>query len=107
MDWNTIALAALGSTSLSTIIVKLLDMINNRKKKNDESQINRDIILVAMAGRELIGIIEKAIEVDGYMDLETRRHCEKLFKAYVALGGNGIVKRLWEQCQSLPLEPPK
>lgn len=40
----------------------------------------------------------------GFCSIEDKRNLEYMYKPYAKMGGNGICKRLFEQCMNLPSE---
>ena len=103
IDWTTIIVALISSSGLATIIVNVMNIRNNKKDKRNTLQIARDDIMVALAGNTQINIMERCL-CNGYMTISERKYCDKLHKAYKALGGNDIVDSLWEQCLDLPIQ---
>ncbi len=103
IDWTIIIVAIIGSGGLSTVIVKLMEIRSNKKDKRNALQIARDDIMVCLAGNTQIEIMERCL-YKGFMTISERKYCDKLHKAYKALGGNDIVDSLWDQCLELPIQ---
>lgn len=107
LDWNTIIVlfgSIIGSGGFAAIVVKIIDVREKRKNKKDDIQQSRDIILMGLAASDLIRIMQDEIR-KGETDMYTRKHVDKLYKAYKILNGNGIVDSLYSAYIMLKIKP--
>lgn len=72
-------------------------------KKRDEATRNG---LVALLRNEIIEAHDKYTE-RGFCPIYKKDALQKSYEAYHALGGNGVITKLYEDIMKLPEEPPK
>lgn len=70
------------------------------QKEREEQKALRDGMR-SLLRRQIIADCEKA-EQDGYCDTKTKDTIEDMYKAYHALGGNGVVAHLKANVMNLP-----
>ena len=79
-----------------------------RRERNalEKQEKAKDQLLLGMARVQLLEIYRKC-EAQGYYSLEDREVYGKLFDAYRANNGNGVIEQLIPKLRALPTEPPK
>ena len=91
---QTITLGILASNGLFVFIQYLITRHDDKKKEEKESPIK--IALLALCSERLESLLHKWLKGDLDMTVARWAAIEKLYKAYVALGGNGEIKALYD-----------
>lgn len=91
---QTVLLGILASNALFTFIQFLITRHDNRKKEEQSSPIK--IALLALCSERLESLLHKWLKGDLDMTVARWAAIEKLYKAYIALGGNGEIRALYE-----------
>ena len=91
---QTITLGILASNGLFVFIQYLITRHDDKKKEEKESPIR--IALLALCSERLESLLHKWLKGDLDMTVARWAAIEKLYKAYVALGGNGEIKALYD-----------
>lgn len=91
---QTVLLGILASNALFTFIQFLITRHDNRKKEEQDSPIK--IALLALCSERLESLLHKWLKGDLDMTVARWAAIEKLYKAYIALGGNGEIRALYE-----------
>lgn len=91
---QTVLLGILASNALFTFIQFLITRHDNKKKEEQESPIK--IALLALCSERLESLLHKWLKGDFDRTVARWAAIEKLYKAYVALGGNGEIRALYD-----------
>lgn len=91
---QTITLGILASNGLFVFIQYLITRHDDKKKEEKESPIR--IALLALCSERLESLLHKWLKGDLDMTVARWAAIEKLYKAYIALGGNGEIKALYD-----------
>ena len=91
---QTILLGVLASNALFTFIQFLITRHDDKKKEERDSPIK--IALLALCSERLESLLHKWLKGDLDMTVARWAAIEKLYKAYIALGGNGEIRALYD-----------
>lgn len=91
---QTILLGVLASNALFTFIQFLITRHDDKKKEERDSPIK--IALLALCSERLESLLHKWLKGDLDMTVARWAAIDKLYKAYIALGGNGEIKALYD-----------
>ncbi len=79
------------------------------RKKRDEEAKERDEALIAgmrnLLRHDIIQIHKEFIEL-GYCPIDMKEALDDSYRAYHALGGNGIITKIYQDVMELPEAPP-
>ena len=74
------------------------------KEKCEKDAMNLNTLCLSMSRMMLLGWIDKEVE-RGYTTTSTYDCLEALYKAYITMGGNGVVHLKWEnEFSKLPIK---
>ena len=116
--FETIAVAGIATFFLNVIVSPLAAYVTQRitgerldafERKREDEQKKRDAeraIVLAIARTMLLHNYERCVE-KGFYSVEEREVYGKLFAAYTADGGNGVIAAVAERIRKLPLRPDK
>lgn len=91
---QTILLGILASNALFTFIQFLITRHDNKKQEMQSSPIK--VALLALCSERLESLLHKWLKGDLDMTVARWAAIEKLYKAYIALGGNGEIRALYD-----------
>lgn len=91
---QTITLGILASNGLFVFIQYLITRHDDKKKEEKDSPIK--IALLALCSERLESLLHKWLKGDLDMTVARWAAIEKLYKAYIALGGNGEIRALYD-----------
>lgn len=92
----SIVVAVFASTGFWAFLNSVLLRKNDKKTASDK-------VLLSLSHDKLFYLCTTYIR-KGYMSSDEYENLEYLFKAYVELGGNGLIKKLHEQAFKLPIK---
>lgn len=103
VEWWIQAIFGLVLTGL-TVAVK--NIIKENKKCSEETKKEQEAIKRGIRSMLYYSICKEATEVKerGKIKREEIRDLEHLFESYSDLGGNGVAKKLFDECMSLPVD---
>lgn len=93
---NDLVLATISSGLLSTIIVKVIDTINNARQKDNETKK----ALMVLLGWQIREACKNALKCK-QITMSELKQLEEMNKMYHSMGGNGFVKILIEKVERL------
>ena len=94
MDFTMIIVAVLGSNALIELIKFLVT-------RHDEKKENPERIMLRALGEEKLGeLLRKWLHADERL-ADDWRVIENLYSGYTALGGNGEIRKLYEEASNL------
>lgn len=93
---NDLVLATISSGLLSTIIVKVIDSINNVRQKDNETKK----ALMVLLGWQIREACKNALK-SKQITMSELKQLEEMNKMYHSMGGNGFVKILIEKVERL------
>lgn len=96
---NDIIIAILSSSAIATIVVKVIDIFNEKKKGN--SLIEKAVM--SLLGMEIRKQCEWCIR-QNKISLEHLEQVNEMNILYKQMGGNGYVKALLEKVGRLPIK---
>lgn len=91
---QTILLGILASNALFTFIQFLITRHDNKKREEQSSPMKQ--ALLALCSERLESLLHKWLKGDIDMTAARWAAIEKLYKAYIALGGNGEIRALYD-----------
>lgn len=98
-------LSIIGVQALSAFIINFLlnkfIVVRSDKVQKDESI--KDAILCLLR-TNLLDLYYKSCE-KGFANLADRENFEMMYKSYISLGGNGVIKELYKRFSDLPGKP--
>lgn len=98
-------LSIIGVQALSVFVVNFLlnKFIVGRSQKTQKDESIKDAILCLLRN-SLLDLYYKSCE-KGFANLADRENFEMMYKAYIGLGGNGVIKELYKRFAGLPGKP--
>lgn len=98
-------LSIIGVQALSAFIINFLlnKFIVSKNEKNQKDESIKDAILCLLRN-SLLDLYYKSCE-KGFANLADRENFEMMYKSYVSLGGNGVIKELYKRFADLPSKP--
>jgi len=98
----TAAITSLMSGVVGAVVATVVSLAKDKKRGvTEDAKAQREGVR-ALLWRELKTLRAEAIEQGG-MNIEQRRHLERVYKAYHGLGGNGTGTRLYEEAMQQPV----
>lgn len=98
-------LSIIGVQALSVFVVNFLlnKFVVVRSQKNQKDESIKDAILCLLRN-SLLDLYYKASE-KGFANLADRENFEMMYKSYISLGGNGVIKEAYKRFAELPGKP--
>ena len=98
-------LSIIGVQALSAFIINFLlnKFIVVKTEKNQKDESIKDAILCLLR-TNLLDLYYKSCE-KGFANLADRENFEMMYKSYISLGGNGVIKELYKRFSDLPGKP--
>lgn len=98
-------LSIIGVQALSAFIINFLlnkFVVAKTEKSQKDGSIKDAILCLLRSG--LLDLYYKASE-KGFANLADRENFEQMYKAYISLGGNGVIKEAYKRFAELPGKP--
>ncbi|SEN79789.1 hypothetical protein SAMN05216454_1147 [Peptostreptococcus russellii] len=91
---------------LTGLTVAVKNIVRENKKRDQENKKEQEAIKMGIKTILYYNICKEAADIKnrGKIKREEIRDLEYLFKSYSNLGGNGVAKKLYEECMELPVE---
>ena len=91
---------------LTGLTVAVKNIVKENKKRDEENKKEQEAIKMGIKTMLYYNICKEATDIKnrGTIKREEIRDLEYLFKSYSNLGGNGVAKKLYEECMELPVE---
>lgn len=98
-------LSIIGVQALSAFIINFLlnKFVVVRSEKTQKDGSIKDAILCLLRN-SLLDLYYKASE-KGFANLADRENFEMMYKSYISLGGNGVIKEAYKRFAELPGKP--
>ena len=93
-----IALACLGSSGLTAIILAILDRRWSKQDKQDAVVAGLKVLTV-----DRVRYLGRCYIKDQRITLEDKENLEDMYRAYKALGGNGHLETVMDEVERLPV----
>ncbi len=101
---STSALVTIVTGILTFVIKGYLSDIKKYRNEREKREQAKDELVLGMARSMLLEQYRKC-EEKGYYSMDDREVYGKLFNAYIAVGGDGIIDQLAPKLRDLPLRP--
>lgn len=91
---------------LTGLTVAVKNIVKGNKKRDQENKKEQEAIKMGIKTMLYYNICKEATDIKnrGKIKREEIRDLEYLLKSYSNLGGNGVAKKLYEECMELPVE---
>lgn len=85
---------------------KMVKEYEKQKIENEKNKLKQDFIMMGLQSLLYFRLCEQAklYKKRGSMTRQEYKDLEYFFTSYTNLGGNGIAKKLFEECKLLPIE---
>lgn len=93
--WTQIILGVIGAEAL----FKFIEFLIERYDKKHESP---ERLMLRALGSDRLGVLLRDWKHSDERDAAEWEIIENLYKGYRLLGGNGEIKKLYEECKSIP-----
>lgn len=102
ITWWELVIAILGSTGLWEAIKLIINhFIQKSDKKSDKLSLEQSALLGLLHDR-LFALLNDYLGRES-LTVEEYSNLKAMYEPYVALGGNGTIKRMFDQVEKLPL----
>lgn len=102
-NWLTVlGIPSLVAAVIGFLIKQIKKDIEVNDKKTEAVQLGIQSILM-----DRLDFLHDAYVKQGWVDVHKKRLFENMYKQYLALGLDGVMKQSWEDVQKLPTQPPE